>query len=1280
MKNFTNLFSQTKTIRMELIPENENAKCLRKDSLAMQKSLDMANAYKTAKEILDEYYRRLINEKLNSLSLSTEKVNYCFDEFIKKRGDKNYVLPKSYEDTFIALRKSIADSLTDAKKLEYRNLLNKPKGKETSKIIDFIESEYKLGKISEFEYQKQIKAISLFESFVGYFDGYKENRNNMFSANAEVTAISNRLINENMLFYFENCFRLEKIKQVDFELYSKLTEIIGEYTIPANYVKIITQDKIIFYNNLIGHKRDDKFAKGCNQLINEAKQKNPDLKKKVQLLTNLQNMILFRDSEQTEKIEIFENDKELLNAISNFIENNLQSYINDCNVFFEKEFDFSSCFILSNKLSKLSQILFESENESYGILKRKLIENEIKVEDFISLKEIENHCNINISKLLKEKVYELSETLRKNIVAVQPILALPEINADRKPPKTDKQNDKGGTGFQQIGIIKKFFDSIIEMHRFFMIFSPELDGKNVLNENADFDFYGTLEDILSFDNSLYIKAKNYISKKPYSNDKIRVYFENNANFLNGFVESKTENSDNGTQYGGYLFRKKNSFGEYDYYLGCCSDAKLFREYKASSIPENDKSEFERFYYYQPKLQTIYNGYRNQDGEGYDKDKQKLKDCIKNVISKNGLSFDYLPEETPTAYLSRLNKENYALFNTVINDNEFISLQNSVIENLKIVFKKYEEKIPILKHILAKDYKSLKEFISACSEIEQNKTVYYASVSKTEFENVYSPKENSVAKKFYFFKIQNKDLKDKSERKNKNGTDNLHTMYFKALMSENQKVFDIGSGMIFFREQNYSAKKIVHKENQLILNKTPDYQKKESVFKYPITKDKRYFSDKFFLHLSFTINYTKKDLKLKDLNANVNKYIYENRESVNIIGIDRGERNLIYISVINQKGEILYQNSMNNISYTLKNDDKSKTVTKDYHKIIDNRVKERENAQKNWGVIDNIKEIKDGYLSQVVHEISMLMIRYNAVIVMENLNPNFKHSRISVDNQIYQKFEKALLDKLSYFVIKKDEEIHGQSISAIPVTNGLQLSVSVKSFSEIKDQNGFMFYVWPQYTSKICPKTGFVSLFDTSEKSIAESKKFFEKFESIEFDGRDFKFKVSDYSKFIDKKNKMIFTDFTITSKGERYMNKKMNGKWQSEMIEPSKDLKKLLEENGIDFSKDIKSQIVEKKYSASFYFELMKIFKSIIQMRNSKSGDGNIDYILSPIADENGNNVFDSRNICENLPKDADANGAYHIALKGLMALKSITPDGKIKISNSNNDWFAFAQKKEYLK
>ena len=63
-------------------------------------------------------------------------------------------------------------------------------------------------------------------------------------------------------------------------------------------------------------------------------------------------------------------------------------------------------------------------------------------------------------------------------------------------------------------------------------------------------------------------------------------------------------------------------------------------------------------------------------------------------------------------------------------------------------------------------------------------------------------------------------------------------------------------------------------------------------------------------------------------------------------------------------------------------------------------------------------------------------------------------------------------------------------------------------------------------------------------------------------------------------------------------------------------------------------------------------------MRNSipNSSNAEDDYLISPIKAEDGT-FFDSREQFSlgkdaKLPIDADANGAYHIALKGLYLLK----------------------------
>lgn len=63
---------------------------------------------------------------------------------------------------------------------------------------------------------------------------------------------------------------------------------------------------------------------------------------------------------------------------------------------------------------------------------------------------------------------------------------------------------------------------------------------------------------------------------------------------------------------------------------------------------------------------------------------------------------------------------------------------------------------------------------------------------------------------------------------------------------------------------------------------------------------------------------------------------------------------------------------------------------------------------------------------------------------------------------------------------------------------------------------------------------------------------------------------------------------------------------------------------------------------------------------------------------ENGE-FFNSEKAGDNLPKDADANGAFNIARKGLWVLQQIRKTDeenltKLKLAISNREWLQFAQ------
>ena len=319
MKNFTNKFNLTKTIRMELVPENVFAKDLAKDNVkgqanAIERAKKFAEAYVPVKKLLDEYYRFSINKALQEFVISENEINELFDDYLSYKTKKD----KKWNDSSAKLRKRIVSELKDLNSETSGNILEDKKA-EKSKISKYLKIQLEAGLMSKAMFEESMSNVEKFKGFVGFFDGYMENRKNMFSDKTENTAIANRLVNDNLTIYFENCIKIEKIKQVAPELYSTILAKNKELTTLNGYSKLITQNNIQTYNDFIGHKSEDKFAKGINQIINEYKQKHPEDKKNIPYLNNLHNQILFRDVKVENANNNFSTDEEVLSAIQDFI-------------------------------------------------------------------------------------------------------------------------------------------------------------------------------------------------------------------------------------------------------------------------------------------------------------------------------------------------------------------------------------------------------------------------------------------------------------------------------------------------------------------------------------------------------------------------------------------------------------------------------------------------------------------------------------------------------------------------------------------------------------------------------------------------------------------------------------------------------------------------------------------------------------------------------------------------------------------------------------------------
>jgi CRISPR-associated protein Cpf1 len=306
-----------------------------------------------------------------------------------------------------------------------------------------------------------------------------------------------------------------------------------------------------------------------------------------------------------------------------------------------------------------------------------------------------------------------------------------------------------------------------------------------------------------------------------------------------------------------------------------------------------------------------------------------------------------------------------------------------------------------------------------------------------------------------------------------------------------------------------------------------------------------------------------------------------------------------------------------------------------------------------------------------------MVDYNAIVVLEDLNMGFMRGRQKIERQVYEKFEKMLIDKLNCYI---DKQAAPQSVGGL--LHPIQLASKFESFHKLGKQCGCLFYIPAWNTSKIDPVTGFVNLLDTRYETREKARLFFSLFRRITFnhdkDWFEFTFDYNDFT----TKAEGTRTQWTLCSYGTRirnFRNPLKNNQWDDMEIVLTEEFKKLFSEYGININGNLK-EAINAQNDAQFFKNLMGLMKLLLQMRNSKT-NSEVDYLLSPVADEQGH-FFDSREGIENLPNNADANGAFNIARKGLWAIRKIqeTPeDEKLSLAITNKEWLKFAQTKPYL-
>lgn len=1231
-EKFINLYELSKTLRFELIAFEKTEELL-KENQVFKKDKIVKDSYDKIKPYLDKLHRKFINESLENLELDfvelekqfllnssktkkniTKKEKEAFDKLqtkLRKEVVKWFTIKgENWKERFEKI--SYSDSKWKEKKLKikekwYKILLSDA----NLYILSETFTEEKEGKkviIENVNKEKQ-NLFTSFKWFTTYFTNFNHSRENFYKDDWKAGRIATRIINENLLFFlknkksFDEKYRNNTITQKFQEKFNLFWKKLENFFDTNFYNKCLTGKQIEYYNQLIWE---------LNSIINLEKQaaystykqekKNDEKvefkKSDFPIFKELYKQILSKKTQEESFIEI-ENFEDIKKHLKELIQTNdkktksakdlIESLIVKWN-----HYDFDKIYLTKLSLNTISAKFF-----GYGkwnLIQEKLLSQIGKknangkkdLPDFIQLLEIQKALKIakeeSEENIFKKDFDDIKgETIFVKFLKIflQEII---EIIWENKKYKKDLEKNilslvKGFSEEKeekekQIAIIKDYLDTCLNIFRMMKYFSLEKWKENIEWEyEIDNDFYNEFRKFYG-DNQIieyYNEFRNYLTKKTYSTDKIKLNF-GNGTLLDGWDKNKEPDNF------GTLLEK-----DWKYYLVVQVYGKqnIFYKKKWSSVIDIEDAY---------KYKEWENLYRKVDYKFLPDPKKMLpKVCF---AKSNSHLF------SPSEEIVRIKKEE--TFKT----------------GEKFIKKDFEKIVDFYKESLKKypDWQIF-DFTFSDTKIYNNLSDFYREVEawsyKLNFRDISEKYINTNIENWniYLFEIYNKDFAEK-----KSGKPNLHTLYFKWLFEKenlNNVVLKLNwQAEIFRREASLKKKEI---------------KRTEKNNSHEIVEKKRYTEDKLFFHCPIKLNFAK---YTTNINQQILKYISNNKD-INIIGIDRWEKHLAYFSVINQNGEILKDEDGNLVKWSLNN-----IFNTWYYNLLVKRENERKEARWSWKTIGNIKELKNGYISQVVHKLAELVIKYNAIIVFEDLNMWFKRWRQKIERQVYQKLEKALIEKLNYLTFK-DKKI-GKKWHYL---SAYQLTAPFESFEKLGKQTGIIFYTDPSYTSSTCPICGF-------------RKDLYIKYSNVDNASKDLK----QIDKIYFEENKFIFEyhNKKVYSNRDRKRNERdpeNNNEWITKDNNITENLVKLFDDYKINYKnwENIIEQIQTQKEKWLFK-DLFYNFNAILSLRNSTIWDNSRDwdFIACPCC------AFDTRKENAIGIENWDDNGAYNIARKGKIILNKI--------------------------
>lgn len=570
-------------------------------------------------------------------------------------------------------------------------------------------------------------------------------------------------------------------------------------------------------------------------------------------------------------------------------------------------------------------------------------------------------------------------------------------------------------------------------------------------------------EILASVPQLYAKVRNYLTRKPYKQEKIRLFFDCAA-FGKGWDVNKE------AAYLVNLFRRDSH-----YYLGIRRQgAKIDFDAIATKCTEQEpcyeKMVYKAFDFIKGMPAVVFSKMILQkfvdgasevvlEGEQFSQPLVVTRaDFEQKYYVENGKLREREPEDVPylKQYLTKTGDE--AGYKAAVSQR--IELAKRFIKAYK-TFAFFD----MSKLRATQDYDSWIEFITHVNEF-----TYGLSWQKN---SEASLKQLVEKGDLFLFRLENRDfMRDASDEVSGDEQTQLWRALFSQLNQEDRILKLLGGVEVYYRPASAPAK-VSHKQGSVIVNKIDSehnplpaelvrnishYLNGKTKKLLPeaaqlmaqdkvkwkqaaqdIIKDKRYTQDQMLAHFPIAINYR---CASNDYSFNRDvRELLQGNTAVNILGLHLGGDNLAEAVILDQNGKQLYAKAYNQFN------------NYNYYQALVLRDEARKQAQRNWLQQQKIKNLRQGFMAALTNEVCKLILKYNAVVVLEDFSKN-KGSRGAAP-KLYMQFALNLLHKLNYLVLKEREPIEPGGL-----LQGYQLAPKVVSLAGFANQIGCVLFALP----------------------------------------------------------------------------------------------------------------------------------------------------------------------------------------------------------------------------